>query len=1032
MARREDFEIAIVCGLPLEYDAVSLVFDETGRIGEHNVVLALLPSMGKASAASTAANIRSSYHHVRLCFLVGICGGVPRAGREEILLGDVVVSKAIVAYDFGRQYPDRFTLKDGVESNAAKPDRHIRKQLAIFETRNGRLRLQEQIAGFLRKIQAKATQQGCEAKYSYPGADEDRLFMPGYRHKHRKSATCICSICEEESDPVCEDALKSSCHVLGCEEQYLVPRTRLRRKWEGGIKEAQDPAIHIGIVGSGDSVFKSGEHRDGIAKPKGIIAFEMEGAGITEEIPCVVVKGVCDYADCHKSKKWQDFAAATAASALQAILDYMPPAKRREDSIEQVPQQGHLLVPFGRNESFIGREDILQRLITRVNPGANKNDCQRTAVEGLGGIGKTQIAIEVAFRLYDAYPDCSIFWVPAVEETGFETAYREIGQRLGVAGIDKDSADVKTLVNAALSRQDAGAWLLIVDNADDTDLVCGPTGLLSSLPFSRMGSILMTTRNHEAVVNLDIPETGVIGIPEMSELEATELLQRSLKKSQMQDTASLASLLDFLAYLPLAIKQASAYMSKTGMAISKYLQHCWSSDKNLIKLLSKDFEDRGRYRGIGNAVATTWLISLEQISRDHPLAIQCLRSMCFLAEKEIPASLLWEADDELEADEAIGALKAYAFITERVGQELYDMHRLVRLAIQSWLGNNGELETCAIATLRRLDAVFPIPDHKNRADWMQYLPHALTALTTLKSREYSTDDMAHSNLLSKVVKSSFLLGKHQDAESFSIQLLELQTKVLGAEHPTTLASKNNLALVLNNRGKNEEAEVMHRQVLELSIKVLGAEHPDTLSSMNNLARVLNGLGKLDEAKVIHQQTLELRTKVLGAEHPDTIGSMNNFAVVLNRQGKSDEAKAIYRQVLGIWTKVLGAEHPDTLTSMNNLAAMLDKEEMSDEAKVLHRQALELRTKVLGAEHPDTMESMINLAVMQHRQGKLDEAEAIYRQVLELSPKVLGAKHPNTLLSMDNLGKLLCSQGSLKVEIVAPNSNETLTFLKGRG
>ncbi|KAM0449188.1 hypothetical protein ACHAO4_007851 [Trichoderma viride] len=1062
MPRREDFEIAIVCGLPLEYDAVSLVSDEvwredrenndckTGHIGEHNVVLALLPGMGKASAASTAASIRSSYRHVRLCFLVGVCGGVPQTGSKEILLGDVVVGKGIVSYDFGRQYPDGFTLKDGIESNTTKPDRHIRKQLAIFETRNGRLRLQEEIAGFLEKLQVKATQQGCEAKYSYPGTDEDRLFMPGYRHKHRISPTCICSKCDKGSDPICEDALKSSCHDLGCAEQYLVPRTRLKSKRGGEIKKAQDPAIHIGIVGSGDRVIKSGEHRDSIAKPKGIIAFEMEGAGIMEEIPCVVIKGVCDYADCHKSKKWQDFAAATAASALRAILEYMPPAKSREYSVEQVPRQGHFLVPFGRNESFTGREDILQRLIARITPAANRDDCQRTAVEGLGGIGKTQIALEVAFRLHDAYPDCSIFWVPAVEATGFENAYREIGQSMGVAGIDEDLADVKTLVNAALSCKDAGAWLLIIDNADDVDLVCGPRGLLSFLPFSRMGSILFTTRNHQAVVELDIPEAGVASIPEMSQTEATELLQRSLKESQTQDTASLTSLLDFLAYLPLAIKQASAYMAKTGMAISRYLQHCRSSDKQMIKLLSKDFEDHGRYRGTENAVATTWLISFEQISRDYPLAIQYLRSMCFLAEKEIPASLLWKADDELEADEAIGALRAYAFITKRAGQELYDMHRLVRLAIHSWLKKDGEFETCVTATLNQLDKAFPNPKHENRTDWVQYLPHALTALNF---GEYSTENMAYSNLLFKVAKSNSLLGKYQDAESFYDQIRELQTELLGAEHPDTLDSMNNVAIMLysqmkynkaeaiyrqvlevrtkvlgaehpdtfqsmnnlaialpNIQGKFDEAEAIHRQVLELQSKMLGAKHPDTLTNMNNLAKVLSGQGKYNEAEVIHRQTLELLTKVLGAEHFNTLISMSNVANVLLRQGKHGEAEAITQQVLELQIKVLGAEHPDTLLSMNQLAGVLYNQGKYGEAQAITRQALELRIKVLGAEHPNTLRSMNNLATILYKQEKYSEAKVILQRAIELRIKVLGAEHPDTLRSMDNLAIVLDSQG----------------------
>ncbi|KAL9473780.1 hypothetical protein ACSS6W_008160 [Trichoderma asperelloides] len=415
----------------------------------------------------------------------------------------------------------------------------------------------------------------------------------------------------------------------------------------------------------------------------------------------------------------------------------------------------------------------------------------------------------------------------------------------------------------------------------------------------------------------------------MSQTEATELLQRSLKESQTQDTASLTSLLDFLAYLPLAIKQASAYMAKTGMAISRYLQHCRSSDEKTIKLLSKDFEDRGRYRGIGNAVVTTWLISFEQISRDYPLAIQYLRSMCFLAEKEIPASLLRTADDELEADEAIGALKAYAFITERAGQELYDMHRLIRLAIHSWLENDGEFKTCVIATLQQLNKVFPFPQHKNRADWVQYLPHALTAL---KFGEYSTDNKGNSNLLSKVARSNFLLGKYQDAESFYNQVLELQTKMLGAEHPDMLASMNNLASIFYKQGRYNKAEVIYRQVLELQTKVLGAEHPDMLISMNNLAAVLCSQGKYNETEVIQRQVLELQTKVLGSEHPDMLICMNNLASMLYRQGRYNEAEVIHRQVLELRTKVLGAEHPDTLESMNYLADVLYRQGKYDETK----------------------------------------------------------------------------------------------------
>ncbi len=295
-------------------------------------------------------------------------------------------------------------------------------------------------------------------------------------------------------------------------------------------------------------------------------------------------------------------------------------------------KRSHWTVPFGRNEGFVGRESILQRLLEMIPPGANEHDCQRTAIEGLGGIGKTQIALEAAFRVRERYPDCSVFWVPAMDVTSFENAYREIGRQLEVDGIDENKADVKSLVKTALDHESIGCWLLIVDNADDIDLLFKNT-LTDSLPFNQKGSILFTSRNHEAVVKLDIPVKNRISTKEMSRSEAIGLLQSNLEENQTRDTESTTVLLDFLADLPLAIKQASVYMSKTGMSTTKYLKHCQSSDETLIRLLSKDFEDRGRYNTIRNPVATTWFISFDHISRDKPLAATYLKFICFLAEK---------------------------------------------------------------------------------------------------------------------------------------------------------------------------------------------------------------------------------------------------------------------------------------------------------------------------------------------------------------------------------------------------------------
>ncbi|KAK4083833.1 uncharacterized protein Triagg1_1495 [Trichoderma aggressivum f. europaeum] len=353
---RDHFDVAIICAIPTEYNAICQTFDEfwdedgdrygraagdlntytTGRIGKHNVVLALLPQMGKSNAAAAAASFRSSYNNVELALLVGVCGGVPRAGpfaEDEILLGDVVISRAVVQYDFGRTYPNGFVRKSSFQDNLGKASKNIQGLLNNFETDRGLSLLQRQTAQFLTQLQntGQSKNRRTLTKYRYPGTVKDKLFKPDYRHKHRGSRASACTVCSSDPNAVCEEALNETCEALGCEDSSLVGRERLQEKQElegTSHEEAQEPAIHIGTVASGDTVLKSGEDRDNIAAKEGVIAFEMEGAGIWGEIPCIIVKGVCDYADSHKNKRWQDFAAATAASAAKALLHRYPKTEK--------------------------------------------------------------------------------------------------------------------------------------------------------------------------------------------------------------------------------------------------------------------------------------------------------------------------------------------------------------------------------------------------------------------------------------------------------------------------------------------------------------------------------------------------------------------------------------------------------------------------------------------------------------------------------------------------------------------------------
>ncbi len=286
-------------------------------------------------------------------------------------------------------------------------------------------------------------------------------------------------------------------------------------------------------------------------------------------------------------------------------------------------------------------------------------------------------------------------------------------------------------------------WLLIIDNADDYELIFGKQnlpGLIQALPFSYRGSILLTTRNHKIAARFS--QRNIVTVTPMEEPEAVELLQQGIN-SQMRDTESMEKLVAFLDNLPLAIRQASAYMAEMGISAAKYLSYCQDSDKTLVRLLSKDFDDQGRYQNIQNPVVTTWLISFEHIARDNPLAAQCLRFISFLAEKDIPRSLLPLRENELELEEEISALKAYAFITSK-GEDSFDIHRLVRLAMQNFLKEEGKLEETITTVVCRLAAAFPFPKHENREIWMRYLPH--TQITSM-SRISCTDKTAEAALL---------------------------------------------------------------------------------------------------------------------------------------------------------------------------------------------------------------------------------------------------------------------------------------------
>ncbi|KAL6414269.1 kinesin light chain [Ilyonectria robusta] len=676
------------------------------------------------------------------------------------------------------------------------------------------------------------------------------------------------------------------------------------------------------------------------------------------------------------------------------------------------------VVPFERNQDFVGREVILEQLLMIVPPAADEGVCQRTSIQGLGGVGKTQIALEAAFRVRQQHQDCSVFWVPAMDKASIENAYLEIGKSLKVEGLDRDHADIMTLVRAALD-QDATNWLLVIDNIDDSSLLFGAAHLAGYLPSNPRGSILLTTRNHNVVHKLAIRQLNRVPLGHMSRAESVKLLHQHLTVEQTRDTKSTTDLLEVLTDLPLAIKQASAYMDQTQTTTTRYLELCRSSDANLVELLSKDFDDHGRYGNMQNPVATTWLVSFHLISRDNPLSIQYLKYLSFLAEKDIPRNLLPTWDNILKMDEALGLLKTYAFISEREGQESYDIHRLVRLAMRNWLTEKPELQWFATELIRTLNTEFPFAEYENRSVWIRYMPHALIAL---ESRQYAADDDAKPGLLESVATAFLEQGRYREAETLYRESLALDTQTLGVDHPSAISSKGNLANALFGQGRYQEAEALYRETLALQTQILGARHPDTIKSNHNLALTLHGQRKLKEAEALHLQTLTLRTEVLGANHQATLMSGAHLGSVLAEQGRHGEAESVHRKVLELQTQIMGPDHPNTLRSNSFIGQLLYKQGRYQEAEAIIREMLELQTQALGADHPDTFWMHTVLVGALFGQKRHQEATAMYRKVLALRTRSLGAGHPDTIRSRLILEQILQSQDNGQGFTIPPEAD----------
>ncbi|KAL2213291.1 TPR-like protein [Sarocladium strictum] len=651
-------------------------------------------------------------------------------------------------------------------------------------------------------------------------------------------------------------------------------------------------------------------------------------------------------------------------------------------------------VPFERNPRFTDRDSELVQLEQMLY---HSDSFAKVAVSGLGGVGKTQLILELLYRIKEKRGDYTALWIPATTAESLDQGYHAVAQKLGIMAGSKES-NVKKMIQDWLSSERSGNWVLVYDNADDMDLwvdssVSG-TRMIDYLPQNKHGRVIFTTRNRK--LGVKVAHQSVMELSSMTDDAAIRMLRKSLIHPDVVDShlEEAVALVQQLTHLPLAISQAAAYINENGIMLGDYLELVNAQEDEVIELLTEEFEDDARYTDIRNPVATTWLISFEQIRSRDSLAADYLSFMACIDHKEIPQLLMPAGPSRKKEIEAIGTLTAYSFVTKHMGSSAFDMHRLVHLT-QSDSSTNlqWKIALCFYSDGRFIEA---------EAFFKEVMNFRIATLG-----EEHPDTL---QTMSKLALTYHAQSRFPEAQQLGLKAMEGQQRVLGEESADTLSTMSHLSMTYSDLSQWKEAEALELKTMEIRHRVLGEEHPDTLVGMSNLVYLYNCQGWWEQAEELGKRTTTARKKVLGTEHPDTLLSIGNLAHTYNNQGRYKDAEELLAYVVDIRTKLLGKNHPHTLSGMSNLAVSYHNQGRLEEAETLQMETVVARRTLLGDEHFSTLTSMSHLASTYHRQHRLSEAEDLCIQVMQLRKKVLGADHHHTLTSMTTLATIYQDDG----------------------
>ena len=642
-----------------------------------------------------------------------------------------------------------------------------------------------------------------------------------------------------------------------------------------------------------------------------------------------------------------------------------------------------LAVSLGpRPPLLAGREELLAELDARLSAGDDPWP-RVVALHGLGGAGKTSVAVEYAHR---HLAEVRLAWQfpgedPALVLAEFGRLAAELGAREVV-----DARDPVASVHAVLAAS-AAPWLLVFDNAD------GQGPVQRFLPPAGKGRVLITSQS------VAWPHGWAVEIPVLDTDVAAEFL---VNRTGDPDEPVAADLAEGLGGLPLALEQAAAYIQATGTTLAGYLA--------LFADRRADLLARGEAAEHPADVAVTLGLALARLA-EAPAAAGLLRPLACLAPEPVPSALLLSdaqvasqldpevaavlrplLGDQVAAGDAVAALRRYSLVT-RAGDGLWKAHRLVQAVTL------GQMPAAAAAKWRQAAAALveaAIPEDADvPATWpvcAVLLPHARAVL-----------DLTSGGMW-RIAQYLGFSGSYPAARDLFRLIADALTAddAYGAEHPDALAARHNLADWTGAAGDAAGARDQFAALLPIRERVLGAEHPDTLTTRANLAEVTAQAGDAARARDQSAALLPIMERVLGAEHLDTLAARATLAFCTGAAGDSAGARDQFAALLPIMERVLGAERPGTLRARHELARWTGLAGDAARARDQFAALLPIMERVLGARHPGTLTTRGNLANWTGEAGDAAGARDQFAALLPVRERVLGAEHPDTLTDRTDL------------------------------